>query len=228
MRNWKNWILFVAVYGTATLAFAQDTSERRQYKIEAHFFRVQTNITGNGLTSQTLPGVAGSYQILHEKWDDVEVVMEGDTLTWNGESKIEHPNIKRLASPTIVNIEGQPASMTISDNTALQYFERKEDGSFTLKSLGVDESKPGIRVDLSAKHDEASNDVYIVDFHFKITIVEKREEIEGVQLNVGKPVLFTAEAQGRIGAREGEWVCYRTQVPSRGHVYLFMRITEKV
>ena len=228
MKALTQWILIVLLNGTAAFAFAQDAPEKRQFKLEAHFYRVQTNITGNGLTSQTLPGVAGSFQILHEKWGDVEVVMEGETLTWNGESKIEHPNIKRLASPTITNIEGQPASMIIGDNTALQYFERKEDGSFTLKSLSVDESKPGIRVDLSAKHDEASNDVYIVDFHFKTTIVEKREEIEGVQLNVGKPVLFTAEARGRVGAREGEWMCYRTQVPSRGHVYLFMRITEKV
>ncbi len=195
-----------------------------QYQIESKIYRVMTNITGNGLTSRTLPGLNGSFHVVHSKLNDVELVMEGETLTWDGNSEPDHPFIVPLAKPRIRTLENLAASIVISDETELQFFEHAPGGLFALRSLEVGESAPGIELGVTPRSKPDEEGRIELDFKFRVTSVNSRETLEGVKLNVGRPILRTTRAEGLLTVRDGEWACYQTAVESRGHLYLFLRV----
>ena len=218
-------LILVLLFGSMGPAQGQDSGGDVQYRIEAMIFRVMTNITGNGLTSKTLPGVSGLVHILHEKWNDVEVVMEGRMLTWDGKPQPDNPLIVLLSKPTITTLEDLSASITVSDETPLQYFEQAPGGLFALRTLEVGDSAPGIELGATPRHNSDGQGRIELDFKFRVTSVNSRESLEGVKLNVGHPILRTTGAEGLITVRDGEWACYRSAVESRGYLYVFLLVT---
>lgn len=195
------------------------------HRIEVRVYQVMTNITGNGLTSRTQPGPAGSHQIVHQKLDDVELVMEGDTLTWDGEEEPDHPFIKNLSNPTVVTLDGETASIIVGDNTKLQYFVKREDDLFELKELAPSESKIlGLIVTVIPRQREEDPNEAVIDFDFEYNWVADREKIEGVELNVGKPLLERIKLSNAYETRFNEWLLHTINIPSRGYVYLFLKV----
>lgn len=213
------------LFGWMGPAQGKELEAEVQYRIESKIYRVMTNITGNGLTSKTLPGLNGLVHVIHVKLNDVELVMEGGTLTWDGKPEPNDPGIVLLARPNIMTLEDLSASITISDETELQYFERAQDGLFSLRSLEVGESAPGIELGVTPRSKSPEEGRIELDFKFRITSVNSRESLEGVKLNVGRPILRTTRAEGLLTVRDGEWACYRTAVESRGYLYVFLLVT---
>jgi len=218
--------VFVTALGWCAVAAPLAAEQTSQFLIEMRLYRIMTNITDSGLISQILPGAAGSFQIVHEKLDDVELTMEGETLTWNGQPEPDNPRIERVAGPSALTLEGEEAKIAIGQEARLQYFERGEDGRFDLRTLNG-ETPLGIMISVTPRRSAENPDVVNVDLSFKSTWVQEREKVEGVDLDVGKPILRTQSVQDVIGARLNEWVCYQTHVPSRGYLYVFMRVTKK-
>ncbi len=199
-----------------------------QYDFEIHFYQALTSVTGNGLTSQTLPGIEGWLQIIHEKLDGVDLVMEGDTLTWNGKPAPDNPRILLLSSPRITTSDGEKASLMIGSENRLQYMVRREDNLFELHPLDA-ESKPeaiGLSITLLPRRAKDAG-LLDCDLAFRYTWVKEREKIEGVDLEVGKPVVGRQAAEGAVKLRLGEWSCYCTRVDSQGSIYLFVKAVEK-
>jgi hypothetical protein len=255
-------ITLICVVALTFSAGAQNSWSARElgpgeftYEAKIHVFRVLTNITGNGLTSQTLSGVAGSFQVVNEKWDDVELVMDGETLTWDGEEFPEHPRIIRLASPQVLSENTEGVSVHVHDQSEVQYFEHKEGDLFILRTLNVSKKDgkrilgdipvlgelfresdnsalqwvnfgPGIHIRIAPKPLEETG-VWEADFTFQSLWIKSRESLEGVNLNVGKPELDGVGVFGKLGIRDGEWVCYRTPTSSRGYIYMFLKIEIK-
>jgi len=222
-------LLTAILAGGAVSALAGETSTVPQYEFEIRFYQALTNITGNGLTSQTLPGIEGWFQIMHVKLDEVELAMEGPTLTWNGKPAPDYPRILLLSSPKIVTQEGEKASVGIGSENRLQYMVRKDDNLFELHSLDAD-SEPevlGVVIRLLPKRAKGAADLLDCDLTFRYTWVKEREKIEGVDLDVGKPVIGRQAAEGSVQLRLGEWSCYRTSVNSEGTIFLFVRAVER-
>jgi len=190
-------------------------------QIEARIYQVLTNVTGDGLTSQTLPGPQGWLQVVHQRLDDVVLVMEGETLTWNGEPVPSHDRILPLAMPKIAAVQDETASVAIG-NEGVSYMERRADGLFELKKTP---DTVGLRLSLTPVNlDEATKTAqYVLDYEY--AWVKDRAPIDGVNLEVGSPVMGHAAAKGSVQLRLGDWSCYQAPVESEGWIYLFLRIT---
>lgn len=217
--------LFVGWMG---LASAQDTLDATHFRIEVQIVRVTTNISGNGLTSRTLPGLEGLNHVVHEKWGDVEFVMDGETLTWNGEASPDAPGIILLSNPRITTAGGKSAIVKMSDQTPLHFFEAVPGGLFALRSFEpVDGSGPGVELGVTPRQRSNEKGEIKLDFSFRVTTVGDREELEGVELNIGRPILQTTRSEGPVTVRDREWACYRTAVESRGYLYIFFQVTQQ-
>ncbi len=222
-------ILVVVVWGLLTMSSPAQPPATPQYKAEFRIYEVGTNITGNGLTSQTMLGVNGSFQIVHEKLDDLELVMEGPVLTWNGKPEPDYRHIQAVSKPTLVTLEGQTARITVGEKPPAQYFVRREDGCFELRSLAGDDPNEvlGLEIRFTPRRISEKPGELSCGFKFRYSWIQDRESIPGVDLNVGKPIVSTESVEGTLGARLNEWTCYRAFPASRGAYYVFVRVTEE-
>lgn len=202
------------------MAFTMAQTEKKAdaINLEMRVYRVTTSITGNGLTSQTLSGLPGSFQILHEKWGDVEVSMEGSELTWNGKTSPDHSRIINIGRPNILVREGDQAKVIISD--PVQYFQPEPNGMYSLNH----DASAGLSVEVRPKAVGANEEATLsLLLKFHAAFVESRESIPDVSLNVGKPIFENVSVEGRIGSYYDQWVGYRINIPSQGYVYLFVK-----
>jgi len=206
-------------------AGAADTASTPEYAFEVRVCQVLTNITDSGLISQTLPGPNGWFQIIHERLDDTELVMDGPTLTWNGKSAPDNPKIIQLAAPRVTTMQGERSIVVrIGDDAPVQYMNRKDDGLFELN----EDKSDGVGVSLSLKPTGSSQDgVLACDFSFKYSWVKDREKIDGVNLEVGQPILGHVATEGAVKMRLGEWSCYRAPADSEGWIYVFLRAEKR-
>ena len=203
---------------------AEEKSSARECSFEARIYQVLTNVTGTGLTSHTLPGMNGWLQIIHQRLDDVELVMEGGTLTWNGQPAPDNPRIICIASPTITTLEGEPANVVIGSDGPLQYMTRKKNGLFELSTTNTD----GVGLALAVKPTGFSDGKLInCDLSFKYSWVKDREKIKGVNLEVGQPKIGRVALEGAFQMRLGEWSCCQIPVESEGWIFLFLRAEEE-
>jgi hypothetical protein len=211
--------------------FAQDGEKppraagSKQYEITIQLYQALTGLSGGGLTSQTLPGVTGSFQIVNEVLDGVTLAMDGSTLTWDGKDAPDNPRIMRIGSPRIVTRENTAALLEVKNEELNQYFERKENNLFELKTLESDEST-GFSIAVTPRVASDSPDQLDCDFSFRYTWIRDREPVDGVRLAVGKPILGSAKTEGKLGCRLGQWTCYRTILDGEGILYVFVKVKE--
>lgn len=218
-------IVLAAVLGPLT-AVADDAVSTTKYMYEVRVYQALTNVTGTGLNSQTLPGVNGWLQIIHQKLDDVELVMEDDTLTWNGQPVPDYPRIIHVSSPFIYVCEGEQIDVSVGSGTRpVQYMERAQKGLFELKQM-----EPNDKVGLALKVRPiklVNGEILTSKIMFEYAWVKGREKIDGVTLDVGYPILDRVAAKGTVEMRLGEWSCYQTSIESEGRIYVFMRATQE-
>lgn len=178
------------------------------------------------------PGELNAWlQIVHERLDNVELAMEGATLTWNGQSEPEHPRILAIAKPNVKTPEGKIASIKVGPGTeaSLQYMVKKEGNLFELRTWerGKDTPDPGVTISLTPRRAQSAPNLLDVDFSFDYAWVGAREGVEGVDLPIGKPRVMHVKGIGSpIQMRLGEWSCYTTHAESQGWFYLFIRATD--
>lgn len=226
--NWRQAaaavVFAIVLVGEPSRAFADDAAAGRQYTYEIRVYQALTNITGAGLISQTLPGMNGWLQVIHQKLDDVELVMDGTTLAWNGQPTPDNPRIMGVSSPTITTLEGEQADVAIGSTGPLQYMERQQDGLFELKETQSNDVGIFLKVKPTRLVDR---EILASDLSFQYFWVRERKRIEGVHLEVGQPILGHVATEGAIQMRLGEWSCYQTPVESEGCIYVFVRATQE-
>ena len=204
-----------------------DEATEKQYVFNIAIYQILTNVTGNGLISQTLPGVEGWVQIIHEKLDDVELVMEGNTLTWNGQPEPYNPRIMRLYKPNIMTQEGGRADMVVGGGESdVQYMTRREDGLFELHTMPLGQEYHTLGMKLSVLPTPSDRpEIINCDLKFAYTWIKDRERIEGVWLPVGKPVIAQSASSGNVMMELGKWSCLQLSADSEGHIYVFIKCT---
>lgn len=134
--------------------------------------------------------------------DDLLITFDGGgKILWNGKS--EPPadaGVESLMSPRLIARAGEPAMVVAA--TRLQYFQR-EGEAWNLRVTEQD-SAPGIEFGLTVE--PAESGMVVVDYDLKLTMMEGREKIEGVHLDVGRPVLRTTHVQSRVKFEPGQWI----------------------
>lgn len=230
MRTMKKTMCLYALCLAAALAaapgdaFAAEDVSAPVYLFDTRIYQVLTGITGSGLNSRTLQGMNGWLQIIHQKLDDTELVMDGATLTWNGQPCPDNPRIIQLATPKIITREGEDATLAVGSKMPVQYMNRQPEGLFELQALEPDIA--GLSLSLTPVNTGADN-LLSCDLSFTYSWVKEREQIKGVNLEVGRPAIGKAAGEGAVQMRLGEWSCYQVPVESEGWIFLFLRAKQE-
>lgn len=205
----------------AQLAPLTIVEQEALYTTEVRVYRVLTNISGE--SSQTMASVPGVFHLANLHFDGVNLVMKEDSLKWNGEDEPDHPSIRKIIANTEIRIfkPDLPYNLRIQDESPIQYFVPKDDGSFELKAH---ESKTGIAFAFTIVPGQREGTVVLRDFSFESVVVTGRKKIEGLTLDVGEPNVETQRIQGKVTARLGHWVAATYRVPSQGAIYAFFKV----
>lgn len=208
-------------------AGASAAQEGASYRVEARIYQVLTTVTDTGINEQTLPGPEGWLQVVNQQLDDVSLVMQGDALSWNGAATPENPRIVAVSQPSIVTAAGESASLDIGSDMSLQYMEPAENGDLVMRHYSPDSPEERIGLSLGVTPSPVADAPGLVSLYtdFRYVWVQSREVVEGVNLDVGKPVMGRAAASGRAQARSGEWSCLRVPLAADGWMYIFLKVS---
>jgi len=217
----KRSLLLGAAMLVATLAASGVAAEEPRLQVDVRVYQVLTNITGAGLTSRTLPGPQGWFQIVHQRLDEVELAMEGENLTWNGQAEPDYERIIPLARPVLA-VEANENAVVNIDSPGIFYMERKDSGLYEMKPAP---EKVGLTFSLAPRKVDAAAGIYEGSLQFAYAWVKDRERMEGMPMDVGKPIIGQVEARGGVQLRFGEWSCFQTPVESEGWMFVFVRVS---
>jgi len=132
---------------------------------------------------------------------------ENGSLLWNGEpGPPAEANVELITEPRLHVIAGKKAM--IMTRSLLQYFESTGDGLFALRTSG-EEDAPG--VELGCMVTPEKDNRVVLDIDLKLTLMESREEIPGVKLDVGRPILLTREIATRLKIAQDQWALVSAQ-----------------
>lgn len=218
----KRWMILVEMAGAcALLASSSARSDEPDYEAEIRVYQVLTSI--GGTSSQTLP--CSTSDIVHEineQLGEQTLVMKGKDLLWNG-SGVEHPKqpLIQYMNWLHMGLPRKDPAGTVEAREEAEYFELEGETWYFRKAT----TKPGMHIEFNMKPEPSHEDVFDSDFNFEFIYVASREPLKDVRtLDVGKPRLETIASRGKWLFRLGEWSCLRLSVPSKGRLYVFVRV----
>ena len=104
---------------------------------------------------------------------------------WQLEGEQDKEIVREMSPVQVQAQPGEQAEIFVGSNQPLQYFERREDGLFELKVM---HKETGLRIESRLREDPGEKAV-MGDFVIRLNVVDQREQIEGVALQVGRPIL---------------------------------------
>lgn len=158
--------------------------------------------------------------------DVLEITKNG--WFWNGacldfgraeEMGMPENQIQVIASPAILIESSESATIFISSNQKLEYFEKREDGLFELKHI---QGPTGLKIEIRAES-EGQNKIRIKYLTFSLRSVEEREPIPNVTLPVGRPILESREFKVDIEVTPGKDYGFILH-PGQGQGVLIIRL----
>ncbi len=205
MIHCKYILTFSMILISTLIAFGQENNDIVFIKFD--IYKVLGGIAGDtSMTDNVWEGINKSTKLKpieeHKFFDTTDLTVAGTHLltnekewTWNGKEKPpETGGIELLSSPAvIVRIHESFAIESGSEVPAMQYYEKRSDGLFEIKSMDPDNCvNTGFRI--SSRIEEGpSNRIILKDFFFEMSSIDFREKIDGVDLDVGKPVIIKKE-----------------------------------
>lgn len=131
--------------------------------------------------------------------------LRGKEFAWRGAERPPSDAVVVLAKPSMVTVGGREASVTIHDDTAIQYLEHvgesEEIPVYALKEL---DEPIGLtaRVTIS---DGPEHDNVVADVAMRLAAVTGRHELEGVSFDAGRPIVQTNEWELAFTFQQREW-----------------------
>jgi Protein of unknown function (DUF1549) len=147
---------------------------------------------------------------------DVDLVEAFKLQTWVQVAK----GVNVLASPTLGVTKGRKAVFELKSPRKVEYFERRNDGLFTLKH---EKLETGVAIATTVQEVKNGN-VRLNPLSVAVTAVKGREEIEGVSLPVGKPVLTTTSISTSILSKLGKSSVITIDSPRGGRILISVRV----
>ena len=226
----------VASAGTVASAGAAEAEER--YTIDAKIMAVRADdlnritVQGESIEMRPSQGSEESGSVVFGELGDLQIgswtvtLDENGSLLWNGKPGLPaEANVDLITEPSLRVIAGMKA--VIMTRSQLQYFEATGDGLYALRTA-EQEDAPGVELGCTVTPDK--KDRVVLDIDLKLVLMERREAIPGVKLDVGRPVLLTHAISSRLSIAQDRWALVSAQqVESAsedgGHVLLcFLRV----
>jgi hypothetical protein len=136
--------------------------------------------------------------------DVAGVRLRAEQNSWRWDAKTQPPKdagIELLSSPKIASIVGRRMAVFVGSARQIQYFERRPDGLFELKTS---DAAHGIHFAATVDKGESSG-TFLCDMKVHVSLVGKRLPIEGVTLDVGVPVVTKRESRTQVNLKAGEY-----------------------
>jgi len=132
---------------------------------------------------------------------------ENGSLLWNGKPGLPaEANVDLIIEPRLRVIAREKA--VIMTRSQLQYFEATGDGLYALR-ISEHENAPGVELGCTVTPEK--EDRVVLDIDLKLVLMERREEIPGVKLDVGRPVLLTRAISSRLLIAQDRWALVSAQ-----------------
>jgi hypothetical protein len=150
-------------------------------------------------------GVASFSQIRELVCGDVRVTTsDNGTLLWNdAENPPAGSALELISSPRMVVVPGK--KVIVNSGSCLEYFSPGTDGSYRHGITGPDES-PGLRLGATVTaHEEAADRYAILDVELRLAVLEGREDLPGINLDVGPPLIRVQETGTSLLLALDEW-----------------------
>lgn len=139
--------------------------------------------------------------------------------TWDGEEKpSKGKKVELIASPRVMVALPNSFKIAISSEQAIEYFEKRPDGLFELKMA---REETGLSVSGIPEMGESGR-IVLRDLTIGLRSVEKRQPIEGVSLDVGRPIVETREHKTVIAVKPNR--DYGIEFITEGYGFLIMRL----
>lgn len=116
-----------------------------------------------------------------------------------------HAEVNILSRPQIRALIGQQAMVHIgSHQSSIPYLVQTSDKTFSLRELDVSKIPLGLTVEMTPREVEAADQIEIAPLRISMTTLDGRESIEGVELDVGKPIIATRSLETTITMKAGD------------------------
>jgi len=152
--------------------------------------------------------------------------------TWNFQPEV---GFRVVSAPRIIIPEGELGTLRIGMAAQLQYMVRQPDGGFRLETAEP-ESEAGMVMKVTVRSlDEpaSSGNLVDLDYSIKTTFLVGRVTYPDVDLEIGKPIFETREAQTRLRVNLNQWMLLQSISAKDGPkgnttlLIVMMRILEK-
>lgn len=124
-------------------------------------------------------------------WNDVELPFTAGQAIVLPEYKI-----RRIATPTLLMNKNQKATINIMGNERFDYFDKRTDGLFEMKSTQI---PAGLEISVLPKEEDGR--LNLENLNIKLLVVGDRQRIPDVSLPVGMPIAATHEYNLKLKTR---------------------------
>lgn len=218
---------------------ASSPGDTNQVMVEFHVYRVQGNITitaesliwaassAIGLDRGVSPSTQGDGALVFTSGDievaGVKLRADESGWTWDGKpSPTDTKKVVLLSSPKVVVLFGTAFEIFVGSEQPIQYFERLPDGRFELKTLS---GKTGLRISGSVVPGQPGG-LVLRDMTIQLLSVESRVPIEGVELDVGQPIIASRECKASIALSPGRDCGILLRTEGYGALIVRVRVTQ--
>lgn len=137
--------------------------------------------------------------------------------TWVGNSK----GVKVLAAPTLVVVSDHVATFNVKSPRKLQYFRQLKNGAYALEE---EEVTTGITIKVAVQ-EAGKQKIRLKPLSVSVTAVKGRESLDGVSLDVGKPILTTTSISTSVVGKLGKSSVISIDSPRGGRVLISVKVT---
>ncbi len=219
----------LCIFSMSALA-ADGSTGKTEYMIQAKFYiphsaslrkALDSIVNKSGVEATT----GGNFKLLSFAaadltLDTIHVIAKGSELSWNGKPEPEAGSgLESLMAPTIRTIANDPAVIRIGQE-GVQYFERAKDGLFDLKT--VDDFTGYV---FSCTPAPVAPGEVRVKWSVEVHRVKERAPIEGVSLDIGKPVITTESLATEAVLKHRNWTTFLIS-GERDALLVFLRVVE--
>lgn len=106
--------------------------------------------------------------------------------------------IRLVASPRVMTEAGSEAS--IRTGSSIEYLRPAGDGHYEVATV---DDGPGLRLDLTPRPSEHG---IAIDWSLQVAVLTGRQPLDGVALDVGRPVLSTSESTAKAVVAPDQWM----------------------
>lgn len=229
-------VAVVLVVSTISIAAPEKSAEGpEKYLLECSIFQINASISGDtsltddigmydeeGRPNATVDSYT-FFTLADLTIGGASYRFDADGATLEKKSSPDNQSrVNAVACPTVLTLAGQFADMKMGGNEVFQYMQPTDDGRYELKLLEV---PVGFSIRYKVQPGEDGR-IKLDPFVISISAVKEREPIEGVKLNVGKPMVSKVTSELSLTFQSGRAYGVMWRTKDQGVLLISLKVSE--